>query len=90
MINHNYNDLQAAIKKLHQELDAGRLAGPFDSTPLPNFVPKKEAGEVRLIHDLSFPHYDSVNDHIPKEASHVSYETLDDIVALVKTKGLVP
>ena len=88
------NDPQAAIKKLQQELDAGRIAGPFNSTPLPKFVishlgliPKKEAGEFRLIHDLSFPHYDSVNDHIPKETSHVRYETLDDIVTLVKTNG---
>ena len=88
------NDPQAAIRKLQQELDAGRLAGPFDSKPFPDFVisplgliPKKEAGEFRLIHDLSFPHYDSVNDHIPKEACRVSYETLDDIVALVKTNG---
>ena len=88
------NGPQAAIKKLQQELDAGRIAGPFNSTPLPNFViphlgliPKKEAGEFRLIHDLSFPHYDSVNDHMPKETSRVRYETLDDIVTLVKTNG---
>ena len=50
-------------------------------------IPKKEAGEFRLIHDLFFPHYDSVNDYIPKETSRVSCETLDDIVALVKTNG---
>ena len=50
-------------------------------------IPKKQAGEFCLIHDLSFPHYDLVNDHIPKEASRVSYEMLDDIVALVKTNG---
>ena len=88
------NDPQAAIKKLQQEFDAGRLAGPFDSNSFPDFVisplgliPKKEAGEFCLTQDLSFPHYDSVNDQIPKEACRVSYETLGDMVALVKTNG---
>ena len=55
--------------KISKELAAGRLAGPFDSPPLPNFrvsplgvVPKKAPGEYRLIHHLSFPRGASVND----------------------------
>ncbi|XP_061164566.1 uncharacterized protein LOC133173600 [Saccostrea echinata] len=48
--------------KLQKELDAHRIAGPFVSPPFENLqispigiVPKKEHGQFRLIHHLSFP-----------------------------------
>ena len=44
--------------KLSKELAANRLAGPFDAPPFANFR------EYRLIHHLSYPNGDSVNDGI--------------------------
>jgi len=48
--------------KLHQELQAHIVRGPFCQPPFPNLkvspiglVPKKTPGEFRLIHHLSFP-----------------------------------
>ena len=61
-------------RKLSKEKAKHRIAGPFTSNPFPNMVystlglvPKKESGEFRLIHDLSFPKTNSVNSHIPPE-----------------------
>jgi hypothetical protein len=72
------------------EITAGRIAGPFNSTPLPNLfvspigmVPKKEPGAYRRIHDLSFPPGESVNDAIPRELCTVQYESLQDINSFV-------
>ena len=62
-------DLKSALQnpdtlfsKLSKELDAGRIAGPFDTAPFPVFrtspvgiVPKKVPNEFRLIHHLSYP-----------------------------------
>ena len=49
-------------KKLNKELQSGRLMGPFTQSPYENAVisplglqPKKEPGEFRVIHDLSYP-----------------------------------
>jgi hypothetical protein len=66
--------------KLSKELAAGRLAGLFDCPPFPKFrvsplgvVPKKALGEYRLIHHLSFPRGDSVNDAgLPKSMRQYS------------------
>ena len=48
--------------KLQKEIDTHRIAGPFVSPPFDNLqispidiVPKKEPGQFRLIHHLSFP-----------------------------------
>ena len=71
-----------------------RLAGPFDSPPLPNFrvsplgvVPKKAPGEYRLIHHLSFPRGASVNDGISTEDTSVQYARVDDAVTMIKQLG---
>ena len=79
---------------LQKEMNLGRIAGPYSSPPFQPFVisplglvPKKEVGEFRLIHDLSYPRQQSVNSHIPDELRHVHYETLDDLVELVKIHG---
>ena len=52
---------QVVDQKVAKELEAHRLAGPFDSPPLPVFrvsplgiVPKKTPGEFCMIHHLSF------------------------------------
>ena len=80
--------------KIDSELLSGRVEGPFDNPPFPNYIssplgliPKKEPGEFRLIHDLSFPKASSVNTCIPREASTVQYESLDYFLQLVKSHG---
>ena len=57
--------------KLHKEISAGRIAGPFQKPPFPTFrvsplgvVPKKTPGELHLIHHLSYPKGSSINDGI--------------------------
>ena len=69
--------------KLEQELAAKRLVGPFTSPPFPTFcvsplglVPRKAAGEFRLIHHLSHPHGFSINDGIAAENTQVQYATV--------------
>ena len=80
--------------KLSKELAARRLAGPFECPPFPKFrvsplgvVPKKTPGEYRLIHHLSFPRGDSVNDGIAPEHASVQYARVDDAVAIIKQLG---
>ena len=80
--------------KISKELAAGRLAGPFDSPPFPNFrvsplgvVPKKAPGEYRLIHHLSFSRGASVNDGISIEDTSVQYARVDDAVTMIKHLG---
>lgn len=80
--------------KLHKELEARRLAGPFSSPPFPVFrisplglVPKKIEGEFRLIHHLSFPTGTSVNDGISPEHTSVSYATVQDAIRFIQTVG---
>ena len=55
--------------KLNKELQENRLVGPFRSPPFAKFhvspigvVPKKAPGDFRLIHHLSYPRGNSVND----------------------------
>ena len=79
--------------KLGEELEAGRIVGPFLTPPFPVFrtsplgvVPKK-TNEFRLIHHLSYPSGASVNDFIPKEFSTVRYATIDDAISIIKKLG---
>ena len=81
-------------KKLTNELSFGRIAGPFSSPPFVNFqssplgvVPKKECNAFRLIHDLSYPRGNSINEGIPNEFSTVTYETLDHVLSLLSQFG---
>lgn len=85
---------QIVSAKLFKECQADRLAGPFDHPPFVQFrvsplgvVPKKAPGEYRLIHHLSFPNGDSVNDGIPPEHTSVPYVRVDDAVAMIKRLG---
>ena len=80
--------------KIAKELEARRLAGPFHNPPLTPFrisplgvVPKKNFGEFRLIHHLSFPKGSSVNDGIPLEHSRVCYATIGDAINHIKAVG---
>ena len=74
---------------------AGRVLGPFKHPPFDNFrvsplvvIPKKQPGEYRMIHHLSFPHGGSVNDFIPSEFCSVHYASVDDAVRIIKKLGI--
>ena len=82
--------------KLDSELEAGRIAGPFQSSPHPDLkisplgvVPKRQEGQFRLIHHLSYPRASglSVNAGIPKECTAVSYAGIDEAVVFIKKLG---
>ena len=81
-------------KHLSKEVAAGRVSGPHSTPPLDaliisplGLVPKKAEGEWRLIHDLSYPHGESVNAGIDKSHTTVSYEVLDHVVEIVQSLG---
>ena len=85
---------QQVFDKVIDGVHLGRIAGPFVSKPFQNFhvsplgrVPKKEQGQFRIIHDLSQPQGNSVNDFILDEYATVRYETFDDVVKLILEKG---
>ncbi|KAJ1172984.1 hypothetical protein NDU88_004826 [Pleurodeles waltl] len=82
-------------QKLAKEVQEGRMAGPFSVWPLRNLtvspigvVPKKERGQFRLIHHLSWPEGSSVNDFILEALTKVSYASVDVAVTMVEQLGL--
>ncbi|MES9882605.1 MAG: reverse transcriptase domain-containing protein [Sedimenticola sp.] len=87
----------AAIRdKLASELAAGRIAGPFDTMPISQLklsplgiVPKRQVGQFRMIHHLSYPRGSgsSVNDGIDKEHTFVNYANIEDAISYVKLFG---
>ena len=67
--------------------------GPFKSLSFSNFhqsplglVPKRD-GKFRLIHHLSYPAGESVNDSIPEYYTSVKYQTLDNAIDLIQKLG---
>ena len=81
-------------QKLNKEISEGRIRGPFAQPPFDKLkvsplggIPKKQPDEYRMIHHLSFPHGDSVNDFIPSELSSVHYASVDDAVRMIKKIG---
>ena len=73
------------------EIQAHRVAGPFDVPPWPNLhvsrfgvIPNKNKPDSwRLILDLSFPLNHSVNDGISKSDFPVNYSTVQDAIRLI-------
>ena len=80
-------------EKIQKELKLGRMIGPFNSPPLPNFrcsaiglVPKKSdnpdpesTDNWRFIHDLStYPKIGSVNEWVPDECGNTTLHKEDD------------
>ncbi|XP_056384123.1 polycystic kidney disease protein 1-like 3 [Hyla sarda] len=72
------------------------MAGPFESPPLPglqvsplSLVPKKEPNKFRLIHHLSHPSGESVNDGIDTAVCAVSYTSFDAALVWGMTWGSV-
>lgn len=87
----NINILKAQIQI---ELDAGRVAGPFDEKPFENIqisplglVPKKTQGQFRIIHHLSYPDGGSINSGIPPDLCSVRYQNIDTAAAIIKLFG---
>lgn len=77
---------EATLKNFKDDVDRGRMMGPFSSPPLPNFVvsplgafQRKRSGKVRIIHDLSWPPGRSVNDGIDPDQCSLQYMTVDDV-----------
>ena len=88
------NNPEIVDNKLAKEIHAGRIIGPFDQPPLDNLrvsplgvIPKKQPGEFRMIHRLSFPQGGSVNDFIPQEFCSVNYATVDNEVQIIRRLG---
>lgn len=82
------------MQRLQQESKAKRIAGPFSAPPFPNLqvsplglVPKKAPGEFRLIHNLSYPEGNSINDHIPDHLCTVQYQSVDTAISLIQQLG---
>ena len=73
--------------------DSSQTAGPFTQPPFPHMyvsglgiVPKKN-GKLRVIHDLSSPDGESVNDGIPREDFSPEYATVDLAVSHIMAVG---
>lgn len=85
---------EAVRKKLAEELEKGRLMGPLKTVPFQTcvispigVVPKKEPGKFRLIHHLSYPKGNSVNEAIDKEDKTVYYPSVDDAIESILAGG---
>ena len=82
-----------ALQKVENEINLGRIAGPFQNRPISNLrcspigvVPKKTGG-WRLITHLSYPPSNSVNDYIDEQHTAVHYSSFDNAVSIVKKLG---
>ena len=87
-------NMDEVMKKIAGEVEKGRVAGPFDNIPFTNLrcspiglVPKKNPGEFKLIHHLSWPEGNSVNHHIDPTMASVKYASFDDAIILIQSAG---
>ena len=78
---------------LKKECELGRILGPFESPPLPNFrtsglglVPKHDGG-WRTIYHLSAPPTSSINDFINPDDYSLSYCSIDDAYTFINALG---
>lgn len=76
-------------QKLAREIAQNILADPFLESPYPKLqispigvVPKKEEGQFRLIHHLSYPFGSSVDEFIPEEIKQVHHASIDDAISI--------
>ena len=81
-------------KKLMKESKLNRILGPLDKPPFQNFVtsplglvPKKNPGEYRVIHHLSYPQGSSINDGISKDHSTVQYANISQAIKFILSMG---
>lgn len=85
---------QVVKEKLAKEISLGRIAGPFHKRPFANLqcspiglVPKRQPNTFRLIHHLSFPKGQSINDFIDPKLCAVHYASFDNAVDLLLRTG---
>lgn len=86
-------NLKETTAKVASEVEAGRIAGPFDAPPLLNLKcsplalrEKSTPGKFRLLHNLSYPHdSSSVNANIPRAVAKTEYATLDEAVFILNS-----
>lgn len=83
------------IMKINKELEMGRIVGPFVDRPISTLrisplglVEKKEPGKFRMIHHLSYPQGDSVNDFIDPKLCSVEYTKFDRAVDIIQELGV--
>jgi hypothetical protein len=84
---------ELVLRKINKEVQAGRIAGPFIEPPFPTlrvspiFLASKKNNEFRLIHNLSHPSENSLNDFIDPECCSVRYAGIDDALVMIKRIG---
>lgn len=85
---------QVVKQKINKEVSLRRVAGPFQNRPIYSLrvspigiVPKKEPGEYRLIHHLSHPSGQSLNDFIDQKLCTVRYTQFDEAVHMLQDLG---
>ena len=98
----NSKNLKSALQyenvvrqKIEKEVKLGRVAGPFETRPLPTLrvspiglVPKKsDKTDFRLIHHLSYPAGQSLNDYINPSNCTVQYTSFDTAIHMVQDLG---
>jgi len=82
-------------KYLAEEITAGRVAGPFQKSSVPQahvsqfgIIPKNhQPNKWRLIVDLSYPDDGSVNGGIPRELCSLQYITVDSAIDQIRQMG---
>ena len=84
-------------KIISDDLEAGRLHGPFTHPPFDHFIisplgafPKRASSKVRLIHDLSFPVEGSVNGAIDPDKFRLSYSSVEEAAGICRSMGPDP
>jgi hypothetical protein len=82
-------------QNIDKELSMGRIADPFINPPFPTFrvspigLVQKKDGDFRMIHNLSHPMHNSVNDFIDSEFCSVRYANIDNAVTVFHYFALV-
>ena len=86
--------LELVKEKITKKVEAGLVAGPFKNRPISTLrvsplgvIPKKQPGEYRIIHHLSYPENYSVNDFIDPALCSVTYTSFDEAIKLVQKLG---
>ena len=89
------NNPQVIDSYLENEVRRQRVAGPYDSPPIPDLqissfgvIPKRgQPGKWRLLVDLSSPRGLSVNDGIDREEFTLQYVKVEQIVRMISSLG---
>ena len=86
---------EAVEHSIDRDVALGRKLGPFTEIPFPDSYAvspmgaflKKRSHKCRVVHDLSWPPSQSVNDFIPSDKYAVSYMSIDDVVYKILQYG---